>query len=483
MSSSETLYWHDYETFGADPGYDRPVQFAGQRTDLDLNPVGAPLVIFARPPRDYLPQPAACLITGITPQQAEAQGVSEAAFIAAIEAEFRVPGTCAVGYNSLRFDDTVTRFTLYRNLRDPYAREYGEGRSRWDLIDAMRTAYALRPEGINWPRREDGLPGFRLEDLARANSLEHGKAHDALGDVGATIALARLLKSSQPRLYDWLFRHRFKQTLEPLLDPVKQQPLLHVSGMFGAARANLGMILPLTVHPTNRNEYICADLSVDAALLLDLPAAELHQRLYTPAADLAPDQLRPGLKSVHINRCPVLLPPKMADSAVAERAGLDVPRCMENCRLLCEYEAHYPGALRDKLRELSRFPRAGEPVDVDRMLYSGGFIPNADRAALNRLIGLSPEELADTQVVFEDRRLEEMLFRYRARNFPDTLDEAERERWNEHRCACITDGGHGALSLKQYQAEIDERLAAPELAPQDRRILLALREWGESLCA
>ena len=182
MSSSETLLWHDYETFGADPARDRPAQFAAQRTDLDLNPIGDPLCLYARPPRDYLPQPDACLITGITPQLADEKGEVEAAFIASIEAELLRPGTCASGYNSLRFDDNVTRFTLYRNLRDPYAREYGEGRSRWDLIDPMRTAYALRPDGIAWPLREDGLPSFRLEDLSRANGIEHGDAHDALGD-------------------------------------------------------------------------------------------------------------------------------------------------------------------------------------------------------------------------------------------------------------------------------------------------------------
>ena len=191
MSSSETLYWHDYETFGANPAHDRPVQFAGLRTDLDLNPLGEPLVVYARPARDYLPHPEACLITGILPQEADEKGLCEAEFIQRISDELQVPGTCTVGYNSLRFDDTVTRFTLYRNLRDPYAREYGDGRSRWDLIDLMRTAYALRPDGIEWPLREDGLPSFRLEDLTAANGLDHGQAHDARDDVRAMKNLAR----------------------------------------------------------------------------------------------------------------------------------------------------------------------------------------------------------------------------------------------------------------------------------------------------
>jgi exodeoxyribonuclease-1 len=483
LSSSETFYWHDYETFGADPDYDRPVQFAGQRTDLDLNPVGEPLVLFARPPLDYLPQPGACLVTGITPQQAQGEGVCEADFITAVEAELKQPKTCSVGYNSLRFDDTLTRFTLYRNLRDPYAREYGEGRSRWDLIDPMRTAYALRPEGIEWPQREDGLPSFRLEDLTRANGLEHGKAHDALGDVTATIALAGLLRRAQPKLFDWLFRHRFKQSVAPLLDPAKQEPMLHVSGMFGGAGSNLGLILPLATHASNRNEIVCADLSIDATLLLELPAQELQRRLYTPAAELTEGQLRPGIKSVHLNRCPVVLPVKMADERVAARAGLDVAGCMRNYQLLCDHEARHPGALRDKLRSLNGFSRASEPADVDCALYSGGFIPDDDRATLKRLLGLAPEVLATTTVAFEDSRLEEMLFRYRARNYPHTLSDEERERWDEHRFLTVSEGNSKGLNLEQYHGEIEARLAKPDISPRDRDVLTALQSWGDSLLA
>ena len=286
MSSSETLYWHDYETFGATPAIDRPVQFAGLRTDLALKPVGDPLVVWARPAMDYLPNPEACLITGITPQQAAREGVSEAEFVAAIHQELSAPGTCALGYNSLRFDDEVTRYALYRNLYDPYAREYRNGCSRWDIIDAVRTAYALRPEGIEWPRREDGQPSFRLEDLTAANGLDHGRAHDALADVEATIALARLLRERQPRLYAHLFAQRSKQAVQRLIDVQALRPLLHVSGMFGAARANLGLIAPLRWHPDNRNEVLCFDLSRDPAPLFELSADQLRERVYAPAGGL-----------------------------------------------------------------------------------------------------------------------------------------------------------------------------------------------------
>ncbi len=483
MSSSETLYWHDYETWGADASFDRPVQFAGQRTDLDLKPIGEPLRIYARPPKDVLPQPAACLVTGITPQHAQDHGVCEADFIAAVEAELSQPGTCGVGYNSLRFDDTVTRFTLYRNLRNPYAREFGAGRSRWDLIDGIRTAYALRPEGISWPTRDDGLPSFRLEDLTAANGITHGDAHDALADVMATIEMARLLRRQQPKLYDWLYRHRAKRTVQGLLDLDRRQPLLHVSGMFGAARANLGMVLPLAWHPVNRNELFCADLSIDAQLLIDLPVRELARLLYAPTSEYVEGEQRPGLKSVHINRCPVLLPTKMLDEQVAERASLDRDLCRDNLRRLLEHEQQHPGVWKDRIHALVDLDQRPVESDPELMLYTGGFLPDADRKTLDGLIKLAPEELANQAPVFEDSRLEELFFRYRARNWPELLPVDDRMRWEEFRFQRLEEGTSRGLSLEQFHDEVATRIAAADLSAKDQQILDALQQWGDGLLA
>ena len=114
-----TLYWHDYETTGATPARDRPSQFAGVRTDEALNVIGEPLVIYCQPPRDILPHPVASLVTGITPQLAESEGLPEREFISRIHAELAQPGTCGVGYNSIRFDDEVTSYTCYSKFIDP----------------------------------------------------------------------------------------------------------------------------------------------------------------------------------------------------------------------------------------------------------------------------------------------------------------------------------------------------------------------------
>ena len=480
----DTFYWHDYETFGADPSRDRPVQFAGLRTDFDLNPVGEPLVLFARPADDVLPQPQACLVTGISPQQALEKGLPECEFIGRIEQELARPGTCGVGYNSLRFDDEVTRYTLYRNFHEPYAREWQNGNSRWDLIDLLRTANALRPEGIDWPLREDGLPSFRLEELTAANGISHESAHDALSDVHATIALARLVKQRQPRLYDYVLNHRDKRSAQALLDIAGMKPVLHVSGMFGAQRHNIALIVPLALHPVNRNEVICYDLDVDPAPLFELEPEQLGELLFRRTADLPEGVERPGLKTVHINRCPVLVTAKMADSATAERLGIDGARCRKHLAALRDYRGRNPKAFNARIQAIFA-GRSFEPVsDPDRMLYGGGFFSDNDRQVMNDVRASSPEELGSVSFAFEDARLPEMLFRYRARNYPQTLSPEERARWEEYRFARLTEPGAGAsICMDEFHASIEELLASGTLGPAQQKLMLQLQEYGDSLLA
>ena len=248
MTTAPTFLWHDYETSGADPRRDRPCQFAALRTNAALELIGEPIELFCAPAPDVLPHPQAALITGITPQQLQRDGVPEAVFAAHVHEAMATPGTCAVGYNSLRFDDEFSRNLFYRNFYEPYAREWENGNSRWDLIDLVRMTYALRPQGIEWPRREDGTPSFRLEDLARANHLQQERAHDALSDVHALIGLARLLRARQPKLFDFYFALRRKQRAFELLDVARHTPVLHVSSRIPSSRGCLAIVVPLAVH-------------------------------------------------------------------------------------------------------------------------------------------------------------------------------------------------------------------------------------------
>jgi len=427
QASQPTFLFHDYETFGKSPSLDRPAQFAGVRTDLDFNIIGEPEVFYCQPADDYLPQPEAVMITGITPQQAKARGVTEAEFARRIHALFSEPNTCVVGYNNVRFDDEVTRNIFYRNFYDPYGWSWQNGNTRWDLLDVMRACYALRPEGINWPENEDGMPSFRLEHLTKANGVEHANAHDAMSDVYATIAMAKLVKQQQPKLYDYLFSHRSKQKITTLVDIPQMKPLVHISGMFGAFRGNTSWIAPLAWHPDNRNALITCDLAGDMSPLLELDADALRARLYTPRDQLG-DAAAVPIKLVHINKCPVLAPANTLRPEDAERIGIDRERCLANLTLLRQHPE-----IREKVVTL--FAEA-EPFtaadDVDARLYDG-FFSDADRSAMNIILQTASSNLPALDLTFNDSRIEQLLFRYRARNFPGTLDDSEQQRWLQHR--------------------------------------------------
>jgi len=479
MLPPTSFYWHDYETTGIDTARDRPLQFAGLRSDAELNEVGEPLVLYCHPPDDLLPEPEACLVTGITPQQARERGVCEAQFIHRIHAELVRPGTCGVGFNSLRFDDEITRHTLYRNLYDPYAREWRDGNSRWDLIDVARAAYALRPAGIEWPLRDDGTPSFRLEALTAANGLEHGTAHDALADVRGTLALARRLRERQPRLWEFLLGLRRKDAVWKLLDLRGMTPLVHVSGRYPAARGCLALVAPLARHRQNPNAVIVYDLSVDPAPLADLDSAEIAARVFSRAAELPAGSERIPLKLVRVNRCPVLAPQGVLRAADAERLGIDLGTCARHHATLRELTD-----IAARVEEVFAPPDGPPSSDPDDQLYSGPFLGATDRRRLEKIRQLPAAELGAALPPFDDPRLSEMVFRYRARNYPESLDEREREVWQAFRRGRLYDP---ALSRGRTLPRYFERLAAlgEERGddPRDGAILAALRAWGEELAA
>ncbi len=473
-----TFLWHDYETFGANTRRDRPAQFAGIRTDAELNEIGEPLMIYCRPAPDYLPDPEACLITGITPQLCLERGLPEHEFAARIEAELARPGTIGVGYNTIRFDDEITRFMFWRNLMDPYAREWQNQCGRWDLLDVVRMTYALRPDGIEWPRKEDGSPSFKLEHLSKANGLAHEAAHDALSDVRATIALARLIRQRQPKLFDFaLSLHKKDRVAAELRLPATVEtarPFLHVSGMFPTERGCLGVMWPLASHPTNRNELIAWDLSHDPSELALLDADTIRLRMFTRSDELPEGVTRLPVKTVHLNKSPMVVGNvNTLTRDTAERWGIDLEQAARHAaaaRALPDLTAIWA-------KVFSR-PQEGPAPDVDQDLY-GGFVGNEDRRRLERLRSLPPEKLAEARPGFDDERLEELAWRYRARNFPHTLTEEDLERWEEHRVACLMEGQGGALTFDELFARLDTM--GGEADERGEEILGALYDYAESI--
>jgi len=471
---AETFLWHDYETTGADTRRDRPAQFAAIRTDGNLEPTGEPISLLCRPAPDVLPHPDAVLLTGITPQRMQREGVIEAEFAARVHEAMAAPGTCSVGYNSLRFDDEITRHLLYRNFFDPYEREWKNGNARWDLIDLARMCHALRPDGIEWPLRDDGGPSFKLEHLAAANGIAQARAHDAVSDVEALIGLARLLRARQPRLWDWYYALRRKKRVFDLIDPVAMTPLLHVSSRYPAARGCIAMVAPLAPHPTLPNAVLVYDLAVDPAPLLELDADDIADRVFTPRADLPEGIERIPLKAIHANRSPALAPPSVLRGVDLARIALDPDRARAHLERL-----RGATGLAEKVRQV--FGRAAghdAAPDPELALYEG-FPSDTDKRLFADVRATPPERLGKRAFPFRDARYTELLFRYRARNWPDTLTDEEADRWSEFRRARLTRPGPlTPLTLDDYFARIAAHRASETPKPGQVPLLDALEAWG-----
>jgi len=480
VSKTTSFYWFDYETFGTSPLWDRPCQFAGIRTDIELNVIGDPLVIYCRQSDDYLPQPGACKVTGITPQLANQKGLCEADFIARIRQELAYNGTCAVGYNNIRFDDEFTRHTLFRNLHDAYEHEWRDGCSRWDLLDVVRMTRALRPEGLNWPVTDDGVATNKLEHLSVANGIEHSQAHDAMSDVWATLGMARLIKQQQPKLFDYAFDNRGKQAVAAMLNTRERTPCFQVSSMIPGTRHHISAVLPLRQIPDNPNSIIVLDLDQDSSYLANLDSDEIARRLFTPARDVTDlgSQPRPGLRTVQINKCPVLVPVSVVRKEDAERLNIDKQAILERADRSSQWLSD--SVLGQIEKAMKRDWPENDKVDVDGSLYRGKFLSQHDKQRLASIREAEPESIPQLQGHFDDPRLDEIVWRYRARNFPDSLTSDEQVIWQEHCEQRLNDSTAPWLSFAEFATSLSE-IADTDDAVDRTSLWASLRSYGESL--
>ncbi len=476
-TSQSTILWYDFETWGANPKKDHPSQFAAIRTDLDLNEIDEPLNWYCQIPNDYLPHPQACLITGITPQQSLRDGLLECEFANKVLHAMSQPGTCSAGYNSIKFDDEVTRFMAYRNFHEPYAREWQNGNSRWDIIDLVRAAYALRPEGINWVYNDEGIPKFKLEELSVANGILHEDAHDALSDVRATIGLAKLVKKVQPKLYDYVFSLRLKRNVNNQIDCFNMTPLVHVSSRIPASQGCCSWIVPIAQHPTNNNATICVNLAMSPEPLLTLSAEEIRERLYTSSSQLNESEERIPLKLIHSNRCPIIAPAKSLSPENAERLSINRDDCLKNLQKLKNFTG-----IQQKLIAVFEDEQGLQKEDPDFALYSGGFFSNSDKAQIEQVRQSPKEQLSKFCNEFKDSRLEKLLFYFRGRNFPDTFTSDELVKWQSHRQQRLTDpNAGGSIQLNQYLFELETLANEYKQNSGKLRIIKDLYRYAEEL--
>ncbi len=478
-----SILWYDLETYGLQPRHDRIAQFAGLRTDENLRPVSDRLVFHEKMTSDYLPSPYACRVHGITPRETLERGIPEYEFAKALRNEMLAPGTCVAGYNSVRFDDEFVRNLFYRNLFDPYEREWANGNTRWDVIDLFRATRDLRPDGMTWPDGVDGKPDFRLESLALANAVPLESAHDAFQDIAATVALVRLVREAQPRLYDWYWRHRTRDSLRPLVNLAEREPLVHTSARYTSARGCSTIVAPVGMLPGRRDGLVAIDLRYDPSPLLDLDVEEIRRRVFEKKDRLAGGERVP-LVDIRLGRCPYLAPMSTMDARAAERLGIDPGLAMERAAGL----SREPALIQKLQAVFAPTPREAVESDPEYRIYSGGFFRDEDKDSMEAvheaIATLGPAEAKPHaySTSFIDERLPQLVRRLFARNWPATLTEAEAARWRSF-CAgrLLCPRIEGATDIALFGKTVEAMLANLDTPAGDKPVLLELLEYRSTL--
>jgi exodeoxyribonuclease I len=469
-----SFFFYDLETSGFDARDDRIMQFAGIRTDMELKQIGEPYDIKIKMTPDVVPSPDAIMVTGITPQSTIADGVTEAEFLRIFYNEIVQPSTIFLGFNTLRFDDEFMRFLHYRNFYDPYEWQWCDDCSRWDLLDVVRMTRALRPEGIKWPFSDEGKPTNRLELITKLNGIDHYAAHDALSDVHATIAVAKLIRDKQPKLFDYLLDCRHKKVVRELV--AKDQPFVYSSGKYPSEYEKTAVVVRLVDHPQDRGSYVY-DLRHDPREFAAMSPQQLVERWTYTRDENAPKRL--PVKLLQYNHCPAVAPMGVLDEAARERLAVDLEVVQRNLKLLRAAEG-FGGRLVQAvglLDEKRDATQSNKEVDVDAQLYDG-FLQNGDKTLIRAVRAARPDDIAGFAEQLHDKRLKQLLPRYKARNYPDSLTDDERQTWDEL-CRLRLMGGGQQSRLARYFARLQELAATA--TPEQTYLLEELQLYGQSI--
>lgn len=470
-----TFYFYDLETSGFNARRDRIMQFGGQRTDANLNPTGQPDNILIKITPDVLPSPDAILVTGITPQKTLSDGISEADFCKYFINEIATDDTVFVGYNNLRFDNDFIRFILWRNFYDAYEWCWKNGNSTWDLLDVVRMTRALRPKGIQWPFSSNGNPSNKLELVASINKLEHANAHDALSDVNAVIELAQLIKSRQPKLFDYLLTIRNKDKIAPLVG--SRKPMIYTSGRYPSEFEHTTIAAMVAQYP-DRQAALMYDLRIDPDQFTDLTPADIAKKWQARSEEV--DYF--PIKIMAYNKCPAVVGDlRVLDHETEKRLSLHreiIDSHYKKLQKLKDFGDKLVAAL-----EIMNTPAQEELVvdeqRVDAALYDG-FISDVDKTKMRVVTAADQDELADIELDFSDDRLKLLFPLYKARNFPKSIRPEEQTWWESYKRRRLLDGEQASLAAV-YFSRIKELLGESNPDKKGKYLLEELKLYGQSI--
>ena len=466
---SKNFFFYDLETSGLNARESRIMQFAGIRTDMELNQIGEPYNILVKLNDDVLPSPEALMVTGITPQETLADGYTEAQFSRILSEDIFTPDTITVGFNSIRFDDEFVRHLFWRNFYDPYEWSWKDGCSRWDLLDVVRMTRALRPEGIKWPVDEKGVATNRLELIASINEIDHFKAHDALSDVEALIAVTKLIREKQPQLYEYLLKMRDKNEIKKLVNLDYKQPFVYVSGRFDADYNKATVSFPLT--SGKNGNVVVYDLRYDPTEFIKLNSKDLAKKFYATWEERkAEGFVKLPVKELQYNRAPAVAPMGvLSQSDGWKKIGLDEATVTKHKTILLENPS-FAENIRSLFENREEFKKS---PDSEAQLYDG-FLPSGDKMRVESVRNANERELADFHPNFTDERLDSLLLHYKARNFPKSLAEDETIAWEKWRSEKI------AAALPEFVKSL-QKLSTTVTDENKQFVLKELHLWAESI--
>jgi exodeoxyribonuclease-1 len=458
----QTYLFYDIETTGLNKAFDQILHFAAIRTDLNFNEIERYEIKIRLNP-DIIPSPYAMLTHHMRLHEI-ADGISEYAAVKQIHQLINTPGTISLGYNTLSFDDEFLRFSFYRNLLPPYTHQYANQCGRMDIYPMTLMYFLFKPSVLNWPKKE-GKISLKLEELNNANQFVTGRAHHAMVDVEATLALAKKL-SAEHDMWDYVVGYFNKKSEQDRLQKLGSDDALMVLGKLGTDRFFQSIVLALGDHYHYKNQLLW--LRLDDKDFSQLTPETLLTHTYV----LQKKSGEPGFLLPLKERFMQHISPERLALATANKQWL-----YEHADFFKQISEHYRSY---------KYPVLPE-TDIDASLYINGFWSAQEEAFCRRFSNATPEEKSRLMETITNPKLYALALRIMGRNFPEKLSAKQREEFSHYlqrinpldESQCIIDFKGGkrltpTIALKQ----IDE---LRELHKENNEKIILLEELESEL--
>ncbi|MDT8318567.1 MAG: exonuclease domain-containing protein [bacterium] len=444
-----TYLFYDLETTGLNKCFDQILQFAAIRTDMNFNELERYTTYIQLRP-DVIYSPGAMITNRISIFESMS-GLCEYEAIKEIHRLLNQPGTISLGYNSLKFDDEFLRFSFHRNLFPPYTHQYADGCYRMDILPVTACYFLFKNDIMKWPEI-DGAPTLKLEHLSEANRLARGPAHNALVDVEATIALARLLAEEEDM---WKYLTGYFQKKEDMRRLAVLPPFFGDDGSIGSETESWGLVIGTRYGYERR--YQIPVLSLGSSI--PYSNQTLWLRLDNPG--LRETTLETIEESTWVVRkkygeADFILPPSkrfLANLDAERLAIVDENRewLRENRGILSAIVDYY------RSYEYPEIP----DLDADAALYQMGFPDPSDQNLCSRFHSALPKDRARFIEQFKKPEYKILAGRILCRNAPSNCEPSVLEAFEHRRLRSILEGDEPLVDYKgevqgSYSDALDE---------------------------